>query len=160
MRISREQFFMNQAIEAAKRATCFTAHVGSVLVPKDSTVSIIGFCGSPRKVPHCTDIGCIKLHKHCILTVHSEVNAVLQAASLGITTKDSTLFVTHLPCIRCLSFLVNAKVKNIYYLNFYPYKSNAEKKIFDLIINNSEINIYKFGRFLRMTSYKIIEVLK
>lgn len=157
-RITRSQYYMDLAKQAAKRATCTRAKVGSILVPKNSTVAISGFCGSPIKVPHCEDIGCVKLEGHCILTVHSEVNAVLQAASLGIPTEGSTLYVTHLPCINCLKTLVNSKVSTIYFQKFYPYKTKAEKKVFNLILECCNIQLKFYKNNLKINSYE--ELLK
>lgn len=128
---------MDLAVQAAKRATCTRAKVGTVIVPFESTVAITGYCGSPKRVPHCDDIGCITLNNHCIVTIHSEINAILQAASLGVSIKNATVYVTHFPCINCFKTLVNAGVKEIYYKEFYPYKTKEEIRYFDLIMGNT-----------------------
>lgn len=148
---------MDLAVLAAERATCTRAHVGTVLVPKDSTVAITGYCGSPKHVKHCDEIGCITLNNHCIMTIHSEVNAIIQAASLGVSTKGATIFVTHLPCINCLKVLVNAGINKIYYLKFYPYKSEPEKRLFDLIMNSTDLKDLTILKFDEKREHPLIE---
>lgn len=151
---------MDSAVRASKRATCKSAHVGSILVPRGSTVAIDGYCGSPKGVKHCDEIGCIKLNNHCITTVHSELNSIIQAASLGISTKDSTMYVTHFPCINCLKAMVNARIQRVYYKNFYPYKSEPEKELFDLILDSKRIEIFKFGKMFPIYHYENFERLE
>lgn len=56
-RPSWDEYFMEMAISASRRATCPRKSVGCVLV-RDRAVLETGYNGSPPGKPHCTDVGC------------------------------------------------------------------------------------------------------
>lgn|SRR3990167_5762821 len=86
-----DTYFMNIAREVSTRSTCPRASVGAVIV-KDRRILSTGYNGSPPGEPHCTDVGCIIINKHCDRTIHAETNAVVQAAKFGISVDGSTLY--------------------------------------------------------------------
>jgi dCMP deaminase len=47
--------------------------------------------------------------------VHAEVNAILQCAAYGISTRGLYLYVTHSPCDRCAIVLVRAGIRAVMY---------------------------------------------
>jgi dCMP deaminase len=125
MKINKIKFYLNLAKEVATESTCPRAQVGSVLVNDDRVISL-GYNGAPRGVPHCKDGGCWlrrKGHKlSCALAVHSEVNAIINAAYGGAATKNSMLFCTHKPCVDCTKLLINAGVGQVFYIKDYVDK--------------------------------------
>jgi dCMP deaminase len=50
---------------------------------------------------------------HCVRTIHAETNAIIQAALHGVSTRGSTCYVTHFPCINCAKVLVNAGIARL-----------------------------------------------
>lgn len=52
--------------------------------------------------------------------VHAEMSAITDAARLGRTTKDATLFCTTFPCHMCAKHIVSAGINNVYFLEPYP----------------------------------------
>ena len=52
--------------------------------------------------------------------IHAEQNAIVQAAYLGVSINDSTLYCTNQPCILCAKMLINAGVKRIVIKEGYP----------------------------------------
>ena len=62
---------------------------------------------------------------HCVRTIHAETNAIIQAALHGVSTRDSTCYVTHLPCIQCTKALINAGIRRIVYSTAYRTDENA-----------------------------------
>lgn len=127
MRPTLDEYLMNIANAVATRATCDRAHVGAVLV-RDKQILSTGYNGSPSGLPSCDDIGHLMEDGHCIRTVHAEMNAVVQCAIHGVSTKESTLYCTHLPCVRCAQVLINAGVIRIVYGRLY----GATSGIFNL----------------------------
>jgi len=91
------EYFMNIAHEVAKRSTCERAQVGAVIVH-----------GSPRGLPHCSEVGCLMDNGHCVRTLHAEQNAIIQAALHGVITEGATIYVTHQPCFICAKTIINA----------------------------------------------------
>ena len=131
-RISRlrpdwDTYFMMIAEVAATRSSCLRRQVGAVIV-KDSQLISSGYNGAPKKVGHCLDVGCMRQalgipsgqrHEMCRGS-HAEINAIAQAASVGIPTLGATIYCTHSPCTFCTKAIINAGITRIVYGNPYP----------------------------------------
>ena len=94
---------MRIAYAVALRGTCPRKQVGCVVVD-DADRSIIGtgYNGSPRGLPHCTEVGCdledVAGRPSCVRTLHAESNAL---DSLVARAPSMTLYSTVVPCHRC-----------------------------------------------------------
>ena len=117
-RISWNDYFMKIAEIVATRSTCNKLSVGCVIT-KDRRIIATGYCGAPGGMVHCTEVGCKEINGHCIRALHAEVNAILQCVEHGISTKNSTIYLTHSPCWHCALMLINAKIMRIYYKKEY-----------------------------------------
>lgn len=112
---------MSQSLLLTMRSSCTRLAVGATIV-RDRRVISSGYNGSVSGDAHCTDVGCKVVEGHCVRTVHAEVNAILQCAKFGVPTEDSDLYVTHFPCLNCTKVIIQAGIKNVYYL--YDYHNN------------------------------------
>lgn len=128
-RPSWQQYFIQMAILASKRSTCLRRQVGAVLV-KDNQILSTGYNGSPKGVPHCAEVGCMReqqsvpsgtMHELC-RGVHAEQNAIIQAGLNGSSTRGATIYCTHQPCSICARLIINAEIKTIYIADRYPDK--------------------------------------
>jgi len=124
---------MSIAQLVATRSTCLRRKVGAVLV-KDKRIMATGYNGAPTGVKHCEETGCLReqlkvtpgeRHELC-RGLHAEQNVIIQAAYYGVTTKGTTLYSTHLPCIICSKMLINAGIEKIFFLDGYPDSLAAE----------------------------------
>ncbi|TET89256.1 MAG: cytidine deaminase [Methanomassiliicoccales archaeon] len=123
-RISRDEYYMNIAIDVSKRATCTRRQIGSVVVNGDEIKST-GYNGNPRGLPHCDEIGCIRDEQNIpsgermevCTAVHAEQNALLQA---GKGAKGAVLYTTIVPCNTCAKMIINAGIERVVYLDGYP----------------------------------------
>ncbi len=73
--------------------------------------------------------------------VHAEMNALADAARLGLSIKNATIYVTTYPCHNCAKHLVAAGVSRIVFIEPYP-KSKAEvlfRNIIEQDNNQSQI---------------------
>jgi len=124
-RISWDQYFMEIAKTASKRASCFRGkRVGAVLV-KEKQILATGYNGAPKGVKNCLELNyCIRDKNRlesgerlefCRAT-HAEQNSIAQAAYQGVSTKGATLYTTRFPCVLCSKLLINAGVKEIVFL--------------------------------------------
>lgn len=118
VRVSWEKYFMNIAIEVAKRSTCDRKNVGAVIV-REKTILSTGYNGSIKGLPHCDEVGCEMVDGHCVRTTHAEANAIVQAAKNGVRIDSAEIFVTASPCYNCFKLIANAGIKKIYYYEFY-----------------------------------------
>lgn len=114
VRPSWDSYFMEIAETTATRATCSRAKHGCVLV-KDNTILSTGYNGSPPNCPHCTEVGCLMLHGHCVACNHAEMNAICRAAISGISTTGAKAYITGEPCLLCIRMLLCAGIKEIIY---------------------------------------------
>jgi len=138
---------MSIAKLVATRSTCLRRKVGAVLV-KDRRILATGYNGAPVGIRHCEDTGCLRerlsvrpgeRHELC-RGLHAEQNVIIQAAYHGATTKGTTLYSTHMPCIICSKMLVNAGVEKIFFLNGYP-DSLAEEMLSEANIESVRLTI-------------------
>lgn len=114
----------------AKYGTCKRLQVGSVIVKNDCIIGT-GFNGSARGEVHCHDAGCEEKHGHCVRCVHSEANAIINAARNGVSTVGAEIVCTHQPCPICLRHIINAGIVGIYFVDLYgePMKEDLCKLV-------------------------------
>lgn len=113
-----EEYFTSQVQLLATRSTCTRLSVGALIV-RGNRIIASGYNGSVRGDDHCYDEGCYMVDKHCIRTVHAEVNALLQCAKYGVSTDGSEIYVTHFPCKNCTKAIIQAGVKKVHYIDAY-----------------------------------------
>lgn len=135
------EYFMNIAVIAATRATCDRRRVGCVIVDASNQVVTTGYNGSAPGAPHCDDAGHMMHDGHCVRTIHAERNAVAQAARVGKSTLDSTIFITCHPCPVCLTLLAAAGVMRVIYLE--PYHEE-EDDVSSILARDAGIEILKY----------------
>jgi dCMP deaminase len=124
MRPDWDSYFMKIASAVSERSTCDRAAVGCVLV-RDKRILTTGFNGSPSGQPHCDEVGHLMVEGHCVRTIHAEMNAIIQAALHGVSTRGATCYVTHFPCINCTKALINAGIVRLVYSVAYRQDENA-----------------------------------
>jgi len=118
-RPSWDEYFMSIALQVARRSTCDRANVGAIIV-KDRRILTTGYNGSPAGLPHCDDVGHLMVEGHCVRTLHAEQNAIIQAAYHGVSVQESTLYVTHQPCVICAKMIINAGIRRVVFAGTYP----------------------------------------
>lgn len=116
-RISWNEYFMSMAILAASRSPCNRLHVGCILV-KNKRVISMGYNGFLPGAAHISRVR----DNHEQSTVHAEQNAITDCSKRGVSTKGSSAYITHYPCINCAKILIAAGIKNIYFK--YDYKND------------------------------------
>lgn len=122
-----DEYFLKIASIVATRSTCLRHQVGSVIV-RDKRIISTGYNGAPAGMEHCLEIGCIRdqenipsgtRHEKC-RAVHSEQNAIIQAAIHGVSIAGATLYCTHQPCVLCAKMIINSKIERVVYATPYP----------------------------------------
>ena len=126
-RLTWDEYFGNIALLAAERSSCLRRKVGAVAV-KDKRVLATGYNGAPAGVESCLERGsCYRQelevpsgerHELC-RGLHAEQNLIIQAAKIGVSMYESSVYITTFPCIICTKMLINTGVSNIYYLSHY-----------------------------------------
>jgi dCMP deaminase len=121
VRPSWDEYFMEIAHTVSKRATCDRGRSGCVIV-RDRQILVTGYVGSPIGMPHCDEVGHQmkqmihedgSITNHCVRTVHAEQNAICQAAKLGISLLNSTLYCRMTPCRVCAMLIINCGITRV-----------------------------------------------
>lgn len=151
-RIPWKQYFMMQALVIAQRSTCNRALVGSVVV-KDNRIIGTGYNGSVTGEPHCDDVGHQLVDGHCVRTIHSEMNSLIQCARNGVSTDNTEIYVTHFPCYNCAKALVQAGIKKINYYYDYNDSPLAIKLFKDCEVPYEQIKIDR--KYVEQLAHKL-----
>ena len=154
-RPSWDEYFLQMAELVGSRGTCDRGHAGAVIV-KDKRLLASGYAGSPVGTPHCDDVG-HEMHtvthedgsvsRHCTRTAHAEMNAIANAARVGVAVEGGTLYCKFLPCYTCAKAIVNAGIEKVVALRDY-HATKETKVIFKkakikVEILNKEVESYR-----------------
>ena len=125
MKISRDEYFLRLARAAARGSTCLHRQYGAVLV-RDDIVVAMGSNGAAEGEVSCCDNGECWRETHDTQqckAVHAEMNAIANAARLGISVVGTTLYLAGfengkplrniIPCDICLRVIRNAGIERI-----------------------------------------------
>ena len=141
--------FMEMAWLVSSWASCWQPErkIGAVIV-KDKRIMTTGYNGAPQGVRTCVDRGeCLRrklnipsgTRQEVCYAVHAEQNAIVQAAKLGISIDNSTLYCTHQPCILCAKMIVNVGIKRVVYEKGYPDVFSLE------IFKEANVKVERYG---------------
>lgn len=117
--------YMDTAVRFSMLSTAKRLQVGSVIV-KDNRILSIGYNGMPAGWTNECEMKEYSLgnpNDFSMVTkpevIHAEANAIIKLARDGESGKDSTLFVTHAPCIHCAKMIYGAGITKVYYKYTY-----------------------------------------
>jgi dCMP deaminase len=133
-RPSWDEYFLDVCNVVSKRATCDRGKTACVIV-KDKQILATGYVGSPVGLPHCDEAGHLlkktvhedgSVSTHCVRTIHSEQNAICQAAKKGIALDGATLYAKMMPCFTCAKMIVNAGIRRVIVERRYHADKDSE----------------------------------
>lgn len=120
-RPSWDDYFLEVARAIAKRSTCDRGRIGCVIA-RNKQLLVTGYAGAPAGLPHCDDVGHQfkkTVHEdgretmHCVRTVHAEQNAICQAAKLGVSIDQATIYLQMTPCRVCAMLIINSGIVRV-----------------------------------------------
>ena len=88
--------------------------VGCAVVGEDREIRSTGFNGFPRGIDDDAERLADREKKYPLIC-HAEENAIMHAARIGVSLKDSTAYVTWPPCSRCARSLIQAGIREVVY---------------------------------------------
>jgi dCMP deaminase len=86
--------------------------VGAVIVNSNNEITGTGYNGPPKKIDD-NSINWERPHKYPFIK-HAEANAIDHSL---ISTKDCTLYVTGIPCQKCMLEIVDAEISKVVYFD-------------------------------------------
>ncbi len=140
--------FMEMAFIVAGWSSCYqdNRQVGAVIT-RDKRILTTGYNGASSGITSCKERGeCLRKklniesgtrHELCY-AVHAEQNAIIQAAKLGVSVQNATLYCTHQPCAICAKMIINAGIKKVIFKNGYPDEFSMD------MFNEAGLEIVKY----------------
>jgi len=150
-----DDYFYNICRQVARNSKCLSRRIGAVLV-RDKSIVSTGYNGPPRGIPRCDmrwqldgifsdkylkTVEGVELKGVCprkamgfksgeglevCIATHAEVNSIVNAASQGVCTKGTSLFMScAVPCHNCMQVIINAGVKEIIVTSLATYDDAA-----------------------------------
>lgn len=141
--ITWDEYFMNICNEVAKNSKCMSRRVGALIV-RDKSIISTGYNGPPRGIIPCserviewtddkvyTDFEMCPRQffgyasgegLHLCPAAHAEVNAITNAARLGVSVLGASLYLNTIsPCKNCAGLIINAGIKEVISISKDPY---------------------------------------
>jgi dCMP deaminase len=113
-----DNMYMDIAERISKMSHARRLQVGSVLVQNDSIISY-GWNGMPAGWDNnCED----EIESNLVTkpeVLHAEANCLMKVVKTTNSSLDSTLYITHAPCIGCAKIIHQSGVKSVYYKHIY-----------------------------------------
>ena len=108
------EYFYNIAEEVKKKSKDKNTQIGAVIVGKDKEIVSTGYNSFPRGIEDNLTDRQEKPEKYFWFE-HAERNAIYNAARIGVSTKDCTMYLTcGIPCADCARGIINAGIIKIY----------------------------------------------
>lgn len=117
-----DNHFLDMALHQAQMSKDPSTQVGAVIVGPDREVRSTGFNGFPRGISDTPE----RLHDRetkLQLVVHAELNAIVQAARIGVSVRGCTLYLAATddtgqvwggpPCTRCTVHVIQAGITRV-----------------------------------------------
>lgn len=133
-RPSWDEYFIKIMNDIGERATCDRGKSGCVIT-RDNRILTTGYVGAPRGFAHCDEVGHLMkkviqddggIKEHCRRTIHSEINAILQAAMNGVAIAGATIYCSMVPCRDCAMAIIQCGILRV--VAEYDYHAGAESK--------------------------------
>lgn len=121
-RLEWDEYFISIAFLISSRSPSNRLKVGSVIV-KDNRIISAGYNGYPAGTPHVS----IVRNNHEQNAIHSEQNAVSDAAKRGVSIDNTTIYVTHFPCINCAKTIISSGIKTVKYKEEYKHDNLVDE---------------------------------
>jgi dCMP deaminase len=160
-----DKYFYKVCCAIASQSKCLSRKIGAIIV-RDKSIVSTGYNGPPRGVSHCSDrIGIIDPRGlndrynnpticprkffgyrsgeglHLCIAAHAEANAIANAARLGVSINDCTMYLNGdiTPCKDCMALIINSGIVEVVVSSYNPYDS-----IFSSLVKQSRVEVRSF----------------
>lgn len=91
-----------------------STQIGSVIVGRDNEILSTGYNSFPKGLDDNKEERQMRPEKYFWM-VHSEVNAIYNAAKIGVSLNNSTIYITSgVPCADCAKAIINSGIKTVF----------------------------------------------
>lgn len=108
------EYFLGLAEQVKLKSKDLSTQIGAVIVGEDNEVLSTGYNSFPRGMDDSKQERQERPEKYFWFE-HAERNAIYNAARIGVSLKNSTIYLTSgLPCMDCARGIVNSGVKVVW----------------------------------------------
>lgn len=121
------QEYYIQMLEVVSLKSKDTTKTSAIIVGPNNEIRSTGYNGFPRGMNDNDKSKQIKPEKYYWFE-HAERNAVYNAARIGTSIDNCTMYVSHFPCVDCARGIVNSGIKRVIvsnkHLDAFAHKDN------------------------------------
>lgn len=108
------QYFHGIATHVRQKSKDKYTQIGAVIVGEDNEIVSTGYNSFPRGINDDVAERQERPEKYYWM-VHAEMNSILNAARIGVSTKGTRMYVTcGIPCADCTRGIINAGIRHVY----------------------------------------------
>lgn len=108
------EYFLNIAEQVKLKSKDQSTQIGAVIVGEDNEILSTGYNSFPRGLIDTKPERQERPEKY-LWFEHAERNSIYNAARIGVSLKNSTIYLTSgLPCMDCARGIINSGVKIVY----------------------------------------------
>lgn len=108
------EYFLTIAESVKSKSKDRRTQIGAVIVGEDKEIVSTGFNSFPRGIDDNIEERQVRPEKYFWFE-HAERNALYNAARIGVSTKNTTMYLTcGIPCADCARGIISSGVKAIY----------------------------------------------
>ena len=109
-----KEYFLNIAESVKLKSKDQRTQIGAVIVGQDKEIVSTGFNSFPRGIDDNVQERQERPEKYFWME-HAERNAIYNAARIGVSLKDSTMYLTcGMSCSDCTRGIINSGIKRVY----------------------------------------------
>lgn len=108
------EYYLGIAEQVKLKSKDESTQIGSVIVGEGNEILSTGYNSFPRGLDDSRPERQISPLKYNYM-VHAEMNGIINAARIGISIKNSVMYLTcGIPCANCAKGIINSGIKKIY----------------------------------------------
>lgn len=108
------EYFLSIAESVKSKSKDRGTQIGAVIVGKDNEIVSTGYNSFPRGIDDEVEERQVRPEKYFWM-VHAELNSILNAARIGVSTNGCKIFLTcGVPCSGCGRAIINAGITEVY----------------------------------------------
>jgi len=109
-----DQYFLNIAEQVKEKSKDRNTKIGAVIIGPDNEIVSTGYNSFPRGINDDVEERQQRPEKYYWM-VHGEMNSILNAARIGVSTKGCRMYLTcGIPCSNCGRAIINAGITEVY----------------------------------------------
>ena len=108
----RDHVFMEMAYCMAQLSKDRQTHMGAVIIGTGHELVSAGYNSFPRNINDDDETRQQRPRKY-LFFIHAEVNAIANAARIGVSTQNCRLYANAMPCCNCAMGIINAGIKEV-----------------------------------------------